>query len=186
MGVIQHPEDAGIMMDEGAELEDALGDDELPWFVEQDEEDLALDDQEIRTIKRPYASSQCEIVVAPELGDKPEEVAEAEVSTRRLQLLKRLRGDMRAARVPHGLFAVTRELSDLERELRARHATERQVNMVLRRAVEVHRQKECAALEKALRRAAKRAKQARKAEREARKKAKAKAAADKAVRARMR
>jgi hypothetical protein len=125
--LIAHPEDPGVVEDEGAEFEGDFEDDECVW----DEDvggSMAADDREVE------AMDEAALVVRALPGDAPADVADAVIAARRLQSLKRLRAAAVTDNVPAAAFHVDREVNQLERGLRAGGRKEdREVNEVLRR-----------------------------------------------------
>lgn len=188
-GVVVHPADPGIVMLEGAELEDALEEGEA---VHEDEEHKALceaDDQDVEQMDAIVARSlEQPMLVSIEDGDAVEDITEASVGARRLAALKRLRAETvkEKLNVPRAIFTFDKEISELERGIRSRSLGEKQINQVLRRTVEENRAKEQEAVDKARKRARRRAQKARQEKRAAKATAQAKAAAAKASVERMR
>jgi hypothetical protein len=127
--VIAHPEDPGVVEDEGAEFEGDFDDDECVWDDDVDGT-MAADDRDIEKIDE----ASCSAVVEALPGDAPADVADAVVAARRLQSLKRLRAAAVTDNMPAVAFHVDREVNQLERGLRAGGRKEdREVNEVLRR-----------------------------------------------------
>ena len=143
--VVKHPVDPGVVEEEGAEFEGDLEEGELPWEGEQDAGLHELDDKDVMNMAHGKdAASGLQIVA--EDGDDAKEVDDAVVAAERLNKLRRLRADAVAAKVPSAAFKVDQEVAQLERGLRAKTREERQVNKVLRRAIEQTAQKEAANL----------------------------------------
>ena len=188
-GVVVHPADPGIMMLEGEELQDALGEGEA---VYEDQEHKALcdaDDEDVKQMDAIVATSRAQpIVVSIVDGDAVEDITEATGGARRLAALKRLRAETLKEKlnVPRAIFTFDKEISELERGIRSRSCGEKQINQVLRRSVEENRVKEQEAVDQARKRARRRAQKARQEKRAAKAKAKAKAVAAKATVERMR
>jgi hypothetical protein len=127
--VIAHPEDPGVVEDEGAEFEGHFDDDECVW-----DDDVAgsraADDHDVEQMDEASSS----VVVEAMPGDAPADVADAVVAAKRLQSLKRLRAAAVTGNVPAAAFQVDREVNQLERGLRAGGRKEdAEVNVVLRR-----------------------------------------------------
>jgi hypothetical protein len=128
--LIRHPENPGVVEDEGAELDGDWDDGECLW---QDDETDALRAADDIDAKLSDVPDELPVVVACP-GDAPADVEDAMVAARRLQSLKRLRAAAVADNVPAAVFHVEREVNQLERGLRAGgRQGERRVNMVLRR-----------------------------------------------------
>ena len=110
-GIIVHPADAGVILDEGAELEDALEEGEV---VYEDEEHRALrdaDDKDVEEMDAIEATSLAPTLVLSTVdGDAPEDIREATFGARRLAALKRLRAEAVSAEVnvPRAIFSLTR------------------------------------------------------------------------------
>ena len=172
-GIVTHPADNGVLMLEGEELEDVWEDGGRPWRDEQDDDLEALDDEDCLRLDAPPRESGVAAVVKPLPGDAPEEVEAAVKACRRLELLKRLKADLRPLALPQASFVVGRAIQDLERGLRASGTEDRKANMVLRRAVEEQRAKEVEAMEAARAKARRRAKRTRREKRAKRKAEKA-------------
>ena len=81
------------------------------------------------------ASSQA-VVIHEQPGDKPEDILSAVAAAKRLEKLKRMRAEALEARVPSALFAVDREVQQLERGFHIKDGRRRLENAILRRAVE--------------------------------------------------
>jgi hypothetical protein len=125
--VIRHPDDPGVVEDEGGELEGEFEDEECVWDDDAGGT-MAADDKDIEMIDQDLA------VVAALPGDVEADVADAVIAARRLQTLKRLRAVAVSEHVPAAVFHVEREVNQLERGLRAGgRKQEKQVNEVLRR-----------------------------------------------------
>ena len=149
--LLVHPEDPGVLQDEGAELEGDLLPDELPWADEEQQGLVDADNNDVMADQagassKEEASNQAAMVIHEMPGDKAEDIVDAVVSAKRLAMLKRMRDDAREARVPSAFFAVDREVQQLERGYHAKDGTRRRENAVLRRAVEAAAQKEAATL----------------------------------------
>lgn len=134
--VIRHPQDCGIIEDEGAEFE---GDLEPGEGVCEDEDERALEDaEEARLWDADEAASVAQasaLAVLP--TDDPAEVEEASVAAKRLEQLKRLRALAIQARVPAAAHSVGRELDQLQRGITAGgRADKRKINEVLRREMD--------------------------------------------------
>ena len=128
--LIRHPEDPGVVEDEGAELESDLDDDECPWEGDDALAEGSADD--LAVLLADEAS--CQAVVEASPGDAPADVADAVVAAKRLLSLKRIRSAAMADNVPAAAFHVEREVNQLERGLRAGgRPDEKRVNEVLRR-----------------------------------------------------
>ena len=91
------------------------------------------------------ASALVQIEVLP--GDEPQEVEEALAVAQRLGSLKKLRCEAFAQRVPAAVYSLDKEISQLERGLRAKQPGDRQANCVLRRASEKAQPEEAAKLQ---------------------------------------
>ena len=136
--LIKHPEDCGIVEDEGAELEGDLE----PGEAAFDEEDRrALEDAEELAEWASEASGSASVAalgplqVLPE--DDPASVDEATVAAKRLQQLRQLRDLAVSARVPAAAYSVARELDQLQRGLAVGGRGEkRRINNVLRRELD--------------------------------------------------
>ena len=136
--LIQHPEDCGIVEDEGAELEGDLE----PGEAAFDEEDRrALEDAEELAEWASEALGSASVAalgplqVLPE--DDPASVDEATVAAKRVQQLRQLRDLAVAARVPAAANTVARELDQLQRGLAVGgRAEKRKINDVLRREMD--------------------------------------------------
>jgi hypothetical protein len=127
--LIAHPEDPGVVEDEGAEFEGEYDEEECMWDDDVDGA-MAADDQDLDGVDEP--SRQLVVQALP--GDALADVADAVIAARRLQALKRLRTAAVADNVPAAAFHVDREVNQLERGLRAGgRKEEREVNEVLRR-----------------------------------------------------
>ena len=143
--LVRHPEDPGVLTLEGAELEGALVAGEALWETEADLQAAEKDDAECLhgpgPAEKRAAESSCalgagEEVVVTAPGDDPADIEEALVATKRLAKLRTLQRDLAAARVPAATFLVAKEVSQLERGLRAKGPAEKRANAVLRRTVE--------------------------------------------------
>jgi hypothetical protein len=140
--LVQHPEDPGVVEDEGAEFEGDLEADEVLWFDDDVDQPLvAADSEAVRNLDE-------EVVIEAAAGDDPVEVVDANVALRRLATLKRLRADAVAARLPAAANLVQREESQLERGLRAKSKETKEVNTVLRRHLEAAMSAEMAVVKK--------------------------------------
>jgi hypothetical protein len=140
--LIQHPENPGVIEDEGAEFEGILSEGE-DMYDDDDEDPDAPDFGE--------ATGQIDQLVEVEVlpSDSPVDVADAVVAARRLQQLKRLRAQAVEGFVPAAVFLVDQEIGQLERGLRAgRRAEDQRVNDVLRRAMDQNFQKEAERIRK--------------------------------------
>lgn len=131
--VIVHPADAGVVEEEGAELEGELEKDECVWEeAEQvadekktDEDDFLGDEASVATL----------VTVRPD--DPPDAVVEASVAARRLAQLQDLRKKAMSLRVPAAAFSVAREVEQLQRGLAAgSNDRKRKANEVLRREMD--------------------------------------------------
>jgi hypothetical protein len=129
--LLQHPVDPGVLADEGMEFEGEL--EGKCWQDEVDDKHLAADDADV-------LGSDAAVVegpIVPQLpGDSIAAVVEADVSAKRLLVLKRLRSDARAAAVPGAFFCIDKEVSQLERGRKAKTPLEREAHTILRRHVE--------------------------------------------------
>jgi hypothetical protein len=134
--LIKHPENPGVIEDEGAEFdgdlaegEDVCNDDDMDLDAVDLEEEIAPVDQPVDVL-----------VVA---GDSLVDVADAVVAAQRLLKLKRLRAQAVESFVPGAVFHVDQEVRQLERGLRAGgQAEEHRVNEVLRRHMDQKLQEE--------------------------------------------
>jgi len=125
--LIRHPEDPGVVEDEGGEFDGDFDEEECMWDDDV-EGTMAADDGDLGMLDLDMA------VVAALPGDALADVADAVIAARRLQSLKRLRAAAAADNVPAAVFHVEREVNQLERGLRAGgRKEEKQVNEVLRR-----------------------------------------------------
>lgn len=137
--LVQHPKDAGVLHDEGAELEGDLSEGEVPWLdeaaaAEMDAEEAA----DAAILAEEQSVSEPPAVVDALPGDAPEDVQEALEVTKRLNTLKRLRGELQASACPAAYFQVDREIVQLERGLKGRRCDDKAkaANLVLRRSLE--------------------------------------------------
>ena len=187
-GVIVHPADPGIIMLEGAELEDALEDGEAAYEDDEFRALRAADDKDVEEMDAVEAKSLEPAILSIVDGDAPEDIREASFGARRLAALKRLRAEAFAEKlnVPRAIFCFDKEISELERGIRSRSFGDKSINEVLRRSVEEKRALEHEMVMKARERARRRARRVRKEKRAARRMAKAKAAAAKEAASRMR
>jgi hypothetical protein len=128
--VILHPKDPGVLHDEGQELEGDFADNEKLWLEEADAAVAEADDRDVDRMDLVVSEAA---VIRQEPGDDQMVVHEAEVAVRRLATLKRLRRELVAQRVPAAGMQVDREVSQLERGLRAKTGKDREANNVLRR-----------------------------------------------------
>ena len=129
--VVRHPVDPGVLADEGMEFEGEL--DGQSWQDEGDTVQVSADDADVLGSSVVAVSEP----IVPQLpGDSIAAVAEADVSAKRLLVLKRLRNDARAAAVPGAFFSIDKEVSQLERGRKAKTPQEREAHTILRRHVE--------------------------------------------------
>ena len=185
--LIRHPEDPGVLEDSGDELEYPMEAGEKAWADGAHEALVARDDSDIENMEEgeatgreePEGTRPGEAVVRPLPGDSTTDIAEAEVRTKRMNLLQSVRSDLqqKAVAVPQALYHIERQMLDQERSLRSGGPDGKRANPVLFRAL-LDRQ---AALDretdKARKRAARHKKAARKESKRTKRAAKAKAEA---------
>ena len=127
--LIKHPNDPGVMEDEGAELYDGLAKGE-PSYVDDASLLEAADDFDVEHMDHP-------IVIAAAADDEPAAVEEAVVLAKRLEALKAVKAAVDRNNVPSAGNILEREIRQLSRGLRAGSRKEEQrVNHVLRRAMD--------------------------------------------------
>ena len=133
--LIQHPQDCGVVEDDGAEFEGELEPGEAAF---EEEDKRALEDAEERSL---WEAEEASLDNPPPLhivpSDDPADVEEASVAAKRLEQLKRLRALAISARVPAAAHSVARELDQLQRGFAAGgRADKRKINEVLRREMD--------------------------------------------------
>ena len=156
--LIEHPENPGVLEEEGQEFEGDVEPAEQLWHEEGDEEAL----EEAELLDEEFELEESAALVAAEASaaaasasmqvevlplDQPEDIEEAIVVTRRLGSLKKLRADALAQKVPAAFYALDKEISQLERGLRAKDKADRKANVVLRRALDKAQAEEAAKLQ---------------------------------------
>ena len=131
--VVRQPANPGIMEEEGAEFEGELDEDEHHWDDDDDDDrDGGLGD-----LEGTDPSEKPAVLVVPQAGDDPVELADAVVSAERLTKLRRLLSLALESSVPAAAWEIDKKVRQLERGLRAGgRAEERSVNHVLRRAMD--------------------------------------------------
>ena len=173
---VVHPEDAGVQLDEGAELEGHAEPGEAPWLTEEDEKMLAEDDAAVLSMAS-NAGTEGTVVVEAAEGDDKDELEEATAGAQRLEKLKKLRQGALEAKVPAAFFNVDREIVQLQRGLRDSKKGKNAVNKILRRAVEKAADKQASEMRSARAKARAKMEAARQVRAKAAKAAKAKKAA---------
>lgn len=182
--LIVHPDDAGILHDEGAELVAVKDPEDKSWITAEDEQLIIDDEADVLNQLAQATAAQPEVVVVAQAGDGEQDVADANKAASRLALLKRLRAHALEAKVPTAFFSVDREVGQLERGLQADSVkTKHKVNQVLRRAVEEAADKQAAEIARLRAKARKAQEQKRKIRAQAAKAAQAKKAAQEAKKA---
>jgi hypothetical protein len=132
--LVQHPTDPGIALEEGAELDGDLAEGEKVWADSGDE---ALEEEEAAELQHlDESDSSKALVIEEQEGDDEASVADAHQAAKRLRVLRELSRSAREAHVPAAVFHVDRELSQLERGLRSARGRDKEVNQVLRRALD--------------------------------------------------
>ena len=130
--LVRAPPDPGFMTEEGQELEPLLEPGESAALGEG-EALLAADDADVEGMD--VAAVVEPVVAVPLPGDEAEEVSEAVVLAKRLEVLRQLRKDALANRLPGAVFQCERELNQLERGIRAKDPEKKKQNLVWRRAL---------------------------------------------------
>ena len=132
--LVRHPDDTGIVTEEGAELEGEMEAGEAAW--EDEHEKKAMEQVDEAAFEAVEAEPVGPVVQA-QPGDDAASVVEATAAVKRLALLKRLRSLAIESRVPSAAFSVAREVDQLERGIHAGGSTKRRkVNHVLRREMD--------------------------------------------------
>ena len=144
--VVRHPADPGVLREEGAELEAPLAEEEAPWHEEADTELCAADDHDVANMFTEAVPAVAPLEVTALPGDAEEAVVAASQASKRLDTLKRLRAEALGAKVPAAFFHYDREVSQMERGLRAKTPAEKASAAILRRAVEKAQEDEAAKL----------------------------------------
>jgi hypothetical protein len=140
--LVQHPEDPGVLVDEGAEFEGDL--DGLPWLDEEAAKVIEADDAEVL---KPEEDPDQQLVEAPP-GDSAGALVEADASAKRLVVLKRLRAETRAAGIPGAYFSLDNEVSQLQRGLKSKSKAAGEAQQILRRHVAAQQEEAHKALQK--------------------------------------
>jgi hypothetical protein len=127
--LVQHPEDPGVLVDEGMEFEGDL--DGSSWLDEEAAKEIEADDAAV--LKPAEDPAQPTVEALP--GDSAGALVEADASAKRLVLLKRLRDDAKAAGVPGAYFTLDKEVSQLERGRKTKSKAGGEAQQILRRHV---------------------------------------------------
>jgi hypothetical protein len=136
--LIVHPDDPGMILDEGAEFEGVLEDGE-PVYLEDGEEDVInaendLDGQDEEEGGDSSVAIASAVIAEP--GDDPAQVKDAVAALQRLEVLRKLRAEVSTASVPAALVLIDREITQLERGLRCPRGGDKVANAVLRRSLQ--------------------------------------------------
>ena len=137
--LVEHPEDPGVMEDEGDELQDPLSEGEA--VCDEDGREQAADDFDVECLDHPVAVAALPV-------DDPAAVAEAVVLAQRYEALKIIKAVVDRHNVPAASNIVEREIVQISRGLRAgNRKEEKQANNVLRRHMDERFKKEMAAIQ---------------------------------------
>ena len=103
--LVIHPDDAGVMQDEGDELEEALAESEHCWLEDADEEAIAaLENQDMEDMDKP--AEALPLVAAP--GDSAGDIVEAEATLKRIDALRPLRAEAVSLKAKAAAFNLDR------------------------------------------------------------------------------
>jgi hypothetical protein len=127
--LVQHPEDPGVLADEGQEFEGDM--DGPPWLDEEAAKVIEADDAEVLNPEEDPAHPLVEALP----GDSAGALVEADASAKRLVLLKKLRDEAKAVGVPGAYFTLDREVSQLERGRKVKSKAAGDAQQILRRHV---------------------------------------------------
>jgi hypothetical protein len=138
--LVTHPADAGVLRDEGDELEAPMDPSDLPYLTDAEIAKAAVDDQDITD--RSPAPEQPVVQVAAAPGDEPADVADAQQFIDRLNHLKRVRAEAFKLGIPAAVNQIDREISQIERGRLDKSAAKRKANDIARRHLAQQAEKE--------------------------------------------
>lgn len=131
--VLRHPDDQGVLWDEGAELEGEVVPGELLWLADPDADAESADLQDIAEV--PDAGAEA-MVKAAATDEAQVAVREACSQAARLDKLKQLRARLAEVRVPSMSFQLEREIVAAERGLRVMPGSDPAAAALLRKALQ--------------------------------------------------
>ena len=131
--LIRHPEDPGVMHDEGAELESVKQDGEILWETDADLAVVAADDHDtLHAMDTIPAKDK----IAPKPGDDPKAVEDANAALAKLKVYKAMRRTAARRSLPAVSFLLDKEIRQIERGVHCGgRAHDQHVNTVLQRHV---------------------------------------------------